>query len=375
MQDLLNTKMLKSRRSIEKATVKSMGTTLSKVKDMKKLPNSDITPSSILLRMPELQVRKELRNLLILKLSEVVKNAEAEEQKYRILEEKLEKYKTDFAKAYSEFSKAQKNAYKTWKKNNLPDNADALKELREKRKLAGKEKQKESYAVYTNQIEKLMDPTDHLYAALEAQQESEFMYKTFKLRIEKDQLSSKSVRFSDSYTMIGVYVKQILYHMVAGLQKALDARNAELALSGVKVTSVPSVELVDFDLTKFDKNVYYLIYSSLVDPTNVTPYAEGTPEYSILRLVNRYVTQLVAFDKTASNPVSKEVQIVLARTLVQFINTLCDLIKDRFGESGIHTIQTKLIVSILDLPFRLSKTPHPERPPKQTRPKKVKPAA
>lgn len=314
---------------------------------------------------------EDLRNILINKVKETHKllsdaNVGLEETKNT-----LTPLRDAFQKKFSEFSKARKAEFRTWKTANMPQNKEQLAALKKERKLH--KKATPEYCVATNQILKLSDPTEHLLAAVDRSDLDEFTKTSYKLRINKDHIASQSTRFSDSGRYIGAYIRTMVASMVDELAAVNNTRfKEEIANSANAAKVTQLIELVDFDTNKFSASVEKSIYENIVravQAANAGPVTTTDPAYDFYVSIKNYA-KTRRFDKQNKIPAMHDsVVAVIARSVYQFIVVLCSMIKDSLKRTGINTIQSKVVESILDPYYRFAGVAHPELAKKVTKKK------
>jgi hypothetical protein len=311
-----------------------------------------------------------LRTILVNRIETVSKNVSNVIEENTKLYESLLPQETAFRKKVSDYVANHKKEFRAWKVANVPDNKAELASLRGQRKKL--DKKSLEYCSLTNQIIALEDPTDSLLATLAKSDLSSFIKSAYELRLNKDKLSSQCTRFSNSGRCIGAYVREIMTSMVDGLVAVNNQRYKALIASSDNITNIKRViELVDFDVSRFDLSVYRSIYELLVDTSDLTPMVPSEPAYGILENVTRYVKSRKAAKENKIPAVDKDVVLVIARTIAKFVTRLCDLIKEHFERSNINTIQEKVVKSIMDPYFRFAGVEHPVIIKKAPKKKKV----
>lgn len=350
-----------------KSTMKQLG---GKMEKTKTAPAPSLRKEAIVhsINVDELS-DEDLRNILITKMADRIKEIDERLKGLEKRKAELEPLKVAFNKKFSEYCKERKAEFRNWKTANLPKNKESIAALKKSRK--DEKKDTPRYCIITNQIKKLEDPTEHLLAAVEKSGLDEFTKDTYRIRINKDCISSHSTRFADSDRLVGVYAEHLVRSMVDGLATVAEARYvAQLNVPGVAVSGVKySIELVDFDLSKFPFSVEKSMYEPLVNVNDFSPIPESDVAHGVWRNVDKYIKSRRA-DKTQKIPAaSEQVVIVIARTIAKFVVHLCTMIKLRLESSGINTIQSKIIRSILDPYYRFAGVAQPEIP-KQVKKKK-----
>jgi hypothetical protein len=151
-----------------------------------------------------------------------------------------------------------------------------------------------------------------------------------------------------------------MVNMVDGLVLVNNQRYKQLIAGSDNVSSIkPVIELVDFDVSRFDLSVYRSIYELMVDTSNLTPIVESDPSFGVLENVTRYVKSRKAVKENRIPAVHKDVILVMARTISKFVVRLCELIKEHFERSNINTIQEKVVKAIMDPYFKFAGVEHP----------------
>lgn len=318
----------------------------------------------------------ELRALLISKTEDKIKICESEIVKLEKAKKTVNAKLKAETSVISEFYKTQKKEFGEWKSSHMPDNKAELKELRTQRKSLKKKlpdgsddlEYDDRYREFSEKIKILENVYPHLFAQLETSGLSDMQRDTYRLRLQKDELSTQMVRFADSARVLGAYIREMLRNMVDGLATANAERHKQLVAKNTTSKQLPPtpVELEDIKYRYCRMSAIFSAYCTLYKITETEPISELTPEYGIVGIVRRYLdTRKKCGDIPITSP---EVVNVLSRTVIQYVRHMATLIKNHLEKTGTHTIKKNLIFTIMEPYYVFSGESHPQPIPK---PKKV----
>jgi len=293
----------------------------------------------------------------ILKLyEEKINAAKAEVERRDFAVKKYEETASQCGNSAKVFNKTHKKEYTEWKTGLLNEYEGKTKELKQKLKSLDEGDAEIETLEAEIKTRNKASPFDYLTSRLaeQARDLSPIQNEHYKLRIEKDLVANKMVRFGVTDKHLAHYATNIVIDFASNVfnnyvEKVATPENIR-NLSFV----YPPISVSHIDLSKFVHGPVCDLYRGLLAEQlrNSTSVNEKEKETKIYKAIDTYVRRTFK-----SNPLTSKCtfddrfMIVLYRTVMSFIKFTSDIIADKVRKDGIKTFQEKIITSVFTYTF------------------------
>jgi len=247
------------------------------------------------------------------------------------------------------FNQTNKTDYTNWKNECLNENAKIIKDLRAQLKLeVSEEKKKElensitSHDDFKYLSEKYSEILDKLSLVQREQ---------FRLRLEKDKISSKMFRFASTNKHLAYYCNKILQDLVDNIvreyvDQIFDQDKDKLRSTNYKFPAISADHIIPM---RFEPGPISDIYRGLLC-SELKSLGEVNKETKLYKYVKTIVTNTLKTN-TFTAKSDEKIYDVIYRVLVRFINYTSSLISAAVKKDGIKTFQEKIIVNLFTYTF------------------------
>lgn len=263
------------------------------------------------------------------------------------------------------FNSAHKTEYTAWKTQHLKENTVLVKELKSQLSVEEDEAKKKEIETTISKHESFQYLVDRLTEALDKL--TPLQREQYRLRIEKDKISSKMVRFASTNKHLSHYSNEILKHFIENVLKEyvdriLNQDRDKLMLVGYKFPPVTENHIVP---ERFKSGAIRDLYMGALEKELGT-LGEVDRESKLYGCVKTIVTNAFKQNNFTSKSVCDDKVIdIIYRTLCRFINVTSSMISEAAKKDGIKTFQEKIITGLFSYTFRINGgTPYSEPKPK-----------
>lgn len=252
-------------------------------------------------------------------------------------------------KLLTAYKKENKKEYVAWKTGVLSENSKIIKKLRDQLT-----EDEDNDRPIKEEIAKLSDNFARLRAALAVGEFSQQQRESYTLRLEKDALSNKMVRFADADKHLAHYSNEIIKHFYNNvLRQYLDTIKVDIATLLSEGYSHPKITLEHVKPQLFSAGPVCSLYLGILveQAKNVRDATEEEEQSKYYKAINSYVKNTL-HDNTFTRSCEYDSKLIalITRTVLEFNHTICLIIHNKIAQKKIRTFQEKLITDI----FRLS---------------------
>lgn len=263
------------------------------------------------------------------------------------------------------FNQAHKADYTNWKNECLTENAKVVRDLKAQLKSEQDEEKRQKLEADITSHDDFRCLSEKLPETMERL--SPVQREQFRLRLEKDKISSKMFRFASTNKHLSHYSNKIVEDVIGNItltyvDEILEDRD-KLKSVNYKFPPISSKHIV---LEKFKPGPISDIYRGLLH-SELKSLGEVNRDTRLYKCIKTMINNTLKSNTfTSKSGCDEIVYDIVYRTVVKFINYTSLLISNAVKRDGIKTFQEKIIVNLFVYTFGVwGETPYTEPKPKK----------
>lgn len=261
---------------------------------------------------------------------------------------------SDCDKKLTAFNKQNKKQYNLWKTELLTVNTSEIKSL--KAKLKDTPEDDENHPILSKEISKRLDTFSYLSSRLSESELTPLQREHYTLRIEKDSISSKMVRFACTSKYLSYYATEIVLDYTSNVfTRYIETTSATENLKNLNYKFPPiSVEHV-VPSTFVGCPIRDLYLGILVKQlSNPSPLSDDEKKNRVYLAIETHVRKIFKQNQiTKTSKCDERVFALIYRTVLAFVKLSSDEISSRAKQDHIKTFQEKIIFDLFAYTFKV----------------------